>query len=255
MKLHSLVLGEGRPFLILHGFLGMSDNWKTQAKRISELGYQVHIIDQRNHGRSFHSEEFNYDILAEDVRNYCDDNKLKDIVLLGHSMGGKVAMVFTAAYGEYVHRLIVNDIAPRYYPVHHDRIIAGLNGIDFSEINSRKAVDEFLKDYVPEDALRQFLLKNLYWKSKGELAFRFNLRVLTDHISDIGEALPWHTIVDTETLFMRGDRSEYISDDDIEGINAQFPNVRLVTIPDAGHWLHSDNPDGFFEAIRDFLEG
>lgn len=253
MSLYSLIFGEGRPFVILHGFLGMSDNWKTQGKRIGELGFQVHLIDQRNHGRSFHSEEFNYDLLAGDLKEYCDEHDLKDIVLLGHSMGGKTAMLFTAIHSEYVDKLIVNDISPRFYPVHHDRILEGLNALDLSKVSSRGQADEFLAQYVPEISLRQFLMKNLYWKEKGKLGLRLNLEALSNQVAEVGEALPWQLIVDVATLFMRGDRSEYISDDDLELISAQFPNSRLVTIPDAGHWLHADNPEAFFESVKEFV--
>ncbi|MBT8257999.1 MAG: alpha/beta fold hydrolase [Bacteroidia bacterium] len=253
MSLYSIVIGEGKPFLILHGFLGMSDNWKSQGKRFSQLGYQVHLIDQRNHGRSFHDEEFNYDVLAVDLKAYCDEHKLKDFILLGHSMGGKTAMLFAAIHSEYIDKLIINDISPRFYPVHHDRILEGLNALDLDSITARSQADEFLSQYVPEVALKQFLLKNLYWKEKGQLALRLNLEALTENVGEVGEALPWQLIVDVETLFMRGDRSEYISDDDIELIHAQFPNSRLVTIPEAGHWLHADNPEVFFDEIKRFL--
>ncbi len=253
MSLYSLIFGEGQPFVILHGFLGMSDNWKTQGKRIGELGFQVHLIDQRNHGRSFHSEEFNYDLMASDLKQYCDEHELKEIVLLGHSMGGKTAMLFASIHSEYVDRLIINDISPRFYPVHHDRILEGLSALDFSTIRSRNQADEILAQYVPEISLRQFLMKNLYWKEKGTMALRLNLPALLNHVSEVGEALPWQLIVDTETLFLRGDRSEYISDDDVELISAQFPNSRLATIPDAGHWLHADNPEAFFEEVKKFV--
>ena len=253
MQLHSIVIGEGQPFLILHGFLGMSDNWKSQGKRISELGFQVHLIDQRNHGRSFHDDEFNYDVLSNDLKSYCDEKELKNIILLGHSMGGKTAMLFAAVYSEYIDKLIINDIAPRFYPVHHDRILQGLNALDLDRVTGRSQADEFLSQYVPEVALRQFLMKNLYWKERGRMALRLNLKSLTENVGEVGEALPWQLIVDVETLFMRGDRSEYISDDDIEIILAQFPNSKLVTISDAGHWLHADNPDQFFAKIKQFV--
>src|SRR5690606_11497607 len=122
----SNILGEGQPFVILHGFLGMSDNWKTMGQSIREQGFQVHLVDQRNHGKSFHSNEFNYELLVEDLKNYCDSIGLKEIILLGHSMSGKRAMLFAATYPTMVSKLIVADISPRYYPVHHDVILNGL---------------------------------------------------------------------------------------------------------------------------------
>ena len=132
MILHSNIFGEGKPFIILHGFLGMGDNWKTLGRQFSELGFHIHLVDQRNHGRSFHSEDFDYDILAQDLKTYCETHNLEDIILLGHSMGGKTAMNFATKYPEYVNRLIVADISPRYYPVHHDAILEGLSSLDFS---------------------------------------------------------------------------------------------------------------------------
>ena len=136
--LHSNILGQGKPFIILHGFLGMGDNWKTLAKQFSESNFEVHLVDQRNHGRSFHSDEFNYESMAEDLKQYCDTHHLSDSILLGHSMGGKTAMLFATKYPEIVSRLIVADISPRYYPVHHDAILEGLGQLDFFKIGSRK---------------------------------------------------------------------------------------------------------------------
>ena len=123
MKLHSQILGSGKPFVILHGFLGMSDNWKTLGLRWSEAGYEVHLLDQRNHGRSFHSNEFSYEVMSEDLKKYCDEHILNEIILLGHSMGGKVAMQFAVTFPEMVTKLIVTDIGPKAYPPHHQDIL------------------------------------------------------------------------------------------------------------------------------------
>ena len=190
MLLHSNIIGEGEPFVILHGFLGMGDNWKTLAKQFSEEGYEVHLVDQRNHGRSFHDVDFDYDILAEDLKKYCDYHELENIILLGHSMGGKTAMLFSVKYSQIVNKLIVADISPRFYPVHHDSILEGLASLDFNVIQSRKEADEQLSKYVSEFGIRQFLLKNLYWINKGHLSLRINLKVLSDNVSEVGEALP-----------------------------------------------------------------
>ena len=157
MQLHSNIIGEGPPFIILHGFLGMGDNWKTLAKQFSALGFQVHLVDQRNHGRSFHSSEFNYDVLAADLKAYCNYHNLENIILLGHSMGGKTAMLFAALHPEIVSKLIVADIAPRFYPVHHDAILEGLSKLDFEKITSRKEAEIQLSTYVHDVGIRQFL--------------------------------------------------------------------------------------------------
>src|SRR5690606_2139485 len=254
MLLHSIILGEGTPFIILHGFLGMSDNWKTMGQKFSEHGFQVHLVDQRNHGHSFHSDEFNYDVLVEDLKNYCDTNNLQEIVLLGHSMGGKTAMLFAAKYTQMVSKLIVADISPRYYPVHHDGILKGLSALDFDVIKSRGEADEILSGYVSDFGTRQFLLKNLYWVEKGKLGLRMNLNVLKEEVSEIGEPLPAQARFEKATLFLKGDRSEYIGEEDETIIRNHFPNVQIETISNAGHWLHAENPEAFFNAVIKFIK-
>ena len=251
--LHSRIIGEGVPFLILHGFLGMSDNWKTMALRFSKLGYQLHLIDQRNHGRSFHSDIFDYDAMAADLEAYYQHHQLESALLLGHSMGGKTAMLFAALYPQRVQKLIIADIAPRFYPTHHQTILEGLSSLDFSIIKSRKQADLQLSNYIPEFGIRQFLLKNLYWKFPSELGLRLNLEVLKTCAGAVGEACPQNCKVSISTLFIRGDRSEYISLEDEKQISNQFLNYRLKTISNAGHWLHAENPEAFFTTVVEFL--
>ena len=253
MILHSNIIGEGKPFVILHGFLGMSDNWKTLGSQFSEQGFQVHLVDQRNHGRSFQDDEFNYEVLAEDLKQYCDEHSLSDIVLLGHSMGGKTAMLFATLYPELVSKLLVADISPRFYPIHHDAILEGLSALDFDAIKSRGEADKVLSGYVSDFGTRQFLLKNLYWIEKGRLALRINLDVLKEEVAEIGEALASYARFENETLFLRGDRSEYIGVEDERIILNHFPKANIVTISNAGHWLHAENPKAFFEAVINFV--
>ena len=253
MLLHSNIIGEGKPFVILHGFFGMSDNWKTLGSQFSEEGFQVHLVDQRNHGRSFHSDEFNYEVLAEDLKQYCDEHSLSDIVLLGHSMGGKSAMLFATLYPEIVSKLLVADISPRFYPVHHDAILNGLSALNFDTINSRSEADKILSNYVSDFGTRQFLLKNLYWVEKGQLGLRINLEVLKNEVSEVGESLPSYARFEKDTLFLRGDRSEYIGVEDERIILNHFPKAEIVAISNAGHWLHAENPKDFFEVVINFV--
>ncbi|GGK12442.1 alpha/beta hydrolase [Yeosuana aromativorans] len=256
MVLQSNILGkgQGQAFVILHGFLGMSDNWKTLGKQFSESGFEVHLVDQRNHGSSFWDDTFNYDVLADDLKHYCDVHKLSNIILLGHSMGGKTAMMFAAKYPQLVSKLIVADISPKYYPVHHETILEGLHALDFDIIKSRTEADELLSQYISDFGTRQFLLKNLYWKEKGQLALRMNLKVLTDQIEAVGEALPAEAIYDKYTLFLKGSKSNYITDDDKSLIHHHFPKAQIVTIKNAGHWLHAENPQDFFDVVMGFLK-
>ncbi|WP_299366766.1 alpha/beta fold hydrolase [Winogradskyella sp.] len=253
MILHSNIIGKGSPFVILHGFLGMGDNWKTLARQFSESNFEVHLVDQRNHGRSFHNEGFDYELMVEDLKQYCDENSLSNIVLLGHSMGGKTAMLFATTYPNLVSKLLVADISPRYYPIHHDAILEGLSKLDFSEIKSRGDADKVLSNYVPEAGTRMFLLKNLYWVEKGQLGLRINLPVLKEHVSEVGEALPAHATFKKETIFLRGDRSEYIGPQDEAIIHRHFSHSEVITIQNAGHWLHAENPKDFYGAVINFI--
>lgn len=252
--LHSKIIGKGFPLLILHGYFGMGDNWKSQATKLAEEGFEVHLIDQRNHGRSFHTEAFDYELLAEDLHNYIQHHNLTKVNLLGHSMGGKTVMLFATEYASLVNKLIVADISPRMYPPHHHDILAALNSVNFSEQTSRKLVDEKLAELIPEKGIRQFLAKNVYRKTKDELAFRFNLKSLTDNNNEVGVALPSFTVFEGETLFLRGANSGYISKEDEPLIQAHFPNSTIKTIANAGHWLHAENPTDFYNELVQFLK-
>ncbi|WP_456376129.1 alpha/beta fold hydrolase [Lutibacter sp.] len=250
--LHATILGNGQPLLILHGYFGMSDNWRSLGMQFAE-NFEVHLIDQRNHGRSFHSDEFDYELLVEDLHNYIEQHNLKNVILLGHSMGGKVAMKFAVTYSELITKLIIADIAPKQYKPHHQYILAALNSVNFKLHNTRKKVEEVLKIDIKEQEVIQFLLKNVYWKSKGKLAFRFNLQSLTENNAEVGEALDSFTHFDGETLFLRGENSNYITKEDTALIVAHFINSKIVTVKNAGHWLHAENPTQFYNEVVSFL--
>lgn len=250
--LHSTILGGGKPLLILHGYFGMSDNWKSIGNRFAE-NFEVHLIDQRNHGRSFHSDEFDYELLAEDLHYYIEQHHLQKVNLLGHSMGGKVAMQFAVTYPELVSKLIVADIGPKHYKPHHESILAALNSVNFTLATTRKKVEEALRIYIKEEGILQFLLKNVYWESKGKLAYRFNLSSLTENNAEIGEALPSFTGFEGQTLFLSGENSKYITNDDIPLISSHFSNFHVVTVKNAGHWLHAENPTQFYNEVVRFL--
>lgn len=251
--LYSKIVGSGKPLLILHGFLGMSDNWKSLGVQFASEGFEVHILDLRNHGRSFQSEEFSYELMVQDIVQYCQEHHLEKINVIGHSMGGKTAMLLAARYPELVDKLIVADIGPKYYAPHHQDILAGLNAVDFSLKPSRTEVEAIVSNYIPDFGTRQFLLKNLYWQEPGQLAFRFNLPVFNKKITEIGVPLPSDLVFENPTLFIRGGNSNYILDEDFESINAQFPNASFETIPNAGHWLHAENPELFCKLSLSYL--
>lgn len=253
MKLHSTIIGEGKPFIILHGFLGMSDNWKTLGRQFSNAGFEVHLIDQRNHGRSPHSDDFSYLDMAKDLKEYCEEHSLEKSILLGHSMGGKTAMFTACLFPQLVEKLIVVDIAPRYYEPHHHDILKGLRAVQEAELASRSDADEVLSDYVKEEAVRMFLLKNLYWQERTKLALRLNLHVLTENIEALGQRLPSDQSFSKATLFIKGGNSGYISEEDQATIESHFPDSRIEVIPDAGHWVHAEKRKVFYQTVMDFL--
>ncbi|MET0759834.1 MAG: alpha/beta fold hydrolase [Flavobacterium sp.] len=252
--LYSKIEGEGKPLLILHGFLGMSDNWKTLGTQYAQEGFQVHMLDLRNHGRSFHSEQFDYEVMVQDVSDYCMTNNLTVINILGHSMGGKIAMLYATTYPEKVEKLIVADIGPKFYPQHHQAILEGLNAVDFSQKPTRTEVEDALSKYIQDFGTRQFLMKSLYWKEPDQLAFRFNLEVFNKSMEQIGTALPENAIFEKPTLFLRGENSNYILEEDFPTIKHHFPSAEIITIKNAGHWLHAENPKDFYQATISFLK-
>jgi pimeloyl-ACP methyl ester carboxylesterase len=253
--LHSLVFpSEGtKNLLIIHGFMGMSDNWKTLGIHYQEIGFNVHIIDLRNHGKSFHSDDFSYEAMAQDVVHYCAVNHIQTTNVIGHSMGGKVAMLVATLHPDLIQKCVIADIGPKYYAPHHQEILAGLNAVDFSTQPSRSEVEETMFPFIPDFGTRQFLLKNLFWVTPGRLAFRFNLPVFNARIEEIGKALPNDHVFEHPTLFIRGGNSNYILDADFDLIRAHFPKAVFETIPNVGHWLHAENPKTFFELTTQFL--
>ena len=249
--LNHKILGDGQPLIILHGFLGSLDNWLTLGKRFSE-NFQVHLLDQRNHGKSFHSDQWGYDEMVEDLENYISHFELKDPILLGHSMGGKTVMQFAAYHQNDIDKLIVADIGSKYYPVHHEKILEGLKFVPVSEVKSREEVDRILQKHIPDLGTRTFLMKNLARSSEG-FSWKMNLDVLDRNIEQIGKEVNYHLPVECDTLFLRGGNSNYILDEDWNSIQEIFPNSELTTVENSGHWLHADRPDQFYDLVIKFL--
>ncbi len=251
MKLHSTVKGNGPHLIIMHGVFGMSDNWSSLGRKWSEE-FTVHLLDMRNHGRSPHSDVFSYEAMADDLLEYLDDHQIEKPYLLGHSMGGKVAMLFAVYHPERVGKMVVADIAPKAYKPHHQDVLEALHGLRLDEIQSRGEAEEKFSKKLDEGT-RQFLLKSLYWKEKDQMAWRFNLKAISASITQVGEALPPNAFFDGPTLFVRGGASNYIQDEDLGEIHNHFPEATLETIAEAGHWLHAQKPKEFFAVVNDFL--
>lgn len=232
----------------------MGDNWKTHARAWAEKGFQVHLIDQRNHGRSFWSAKFNYDLMAEDLLRWMDHHNVEKATLLGHSMGGKTAMIAASKYSERIEKLIVADISPRTYPPHHEQILSSLAALDFQQITSRKAAEDALAKTIKEAGVRQFLLKNLYWKTPNQLRLRINIEVLKNMGMALGAPLNSEAYCTLPTLFLAGGNSNYILPEDHLLIKKHFPKAQIETIHNAGHWLHAENPNAFSVAFLRFLD-
>ncbi|MEF8815621.1 MAG: alpha/beta fold hydrolase [Salinibacter sp.] len=243
---------SGPPFILLHGLLGAHGNWHTLSRTAFQNVARVYAVDQRNHGRSPHADAMDYPTLAADLHRFIDQNDLAPAAVLGHSMGGKTAMQTALEYTDRVDRLIVVDMAPKAYPPHHTDLLDALARIDPEAYESRDAIDEALAEDVPSWPIRQFLLKNLDYDG-DTYSWRMNLDAIRAHYDDITAALPTGATFEGPALFVRGGASDYVADEDMDGIRARFPNARLVTIDGAGHWVHADAPDALAETVTDFL--
>lgn len=250
MKLHYREMGTGQAMVILHGLFGNSDNWQTHAKKLSDY-YRVIVVDQRNHGHSAWSEEFSYDLMAEDLHEIFQELDLKKAILIGHSMGGKTAIRFAQNHSELLEKLVVVDIGVKEYPMHHQEILKGLHAVHLDQINTRSEAEKILTQYIDSNGVRQFLLKNIFWIEKGKLAWRMNIPVLEREMLHILSKIPDDEVL-IPTLFIRGALSNYILDEDLENLENQFPDMILTTINNAGHWVHAEAPDEFIEQLLSF---
>ena len=253
MKLHHRTIGEGQPLFILHGLFGSSDNWQTLGKRFAEK-YKVYFVDQRNHGHSPHTNDFNYDLMVEDFHQLVTDLGETNINIIGHSMGGKTAIGFAAKYPELIRKMVVADISHKKYPMHHDQILDAFNAVDLSVVKSRNEAEKLMEPIISSAGVRQFLLKNLYWVEPGvKLAWRINLPVLEKEMDKILVEIPFDKI-EVETLFIRGELSNYILESDFDSIATKFPNSEMHTINGVGHWVHAEAPEEFYKLVTEFLD-
>lgn len=251
--LHYSTLGTGKPLVILHGLFGSGKNWQSHARQFAQH-FQVFTIDSRNHGESFHADEMNYSVMAADVANLLNRLELSDCNVLGHSMGGKVAMVLARQNPDLVARLIVADIAPVAYFHHYDDLINPILALSLETIESRAQADQLLRQNIPEDQLRAFLLQNLVRESSG-WRWRVNWEVIQRDMEWLTGFvdLPQDWSIEIPSLFIRGEKSDYIGDAEINVINRRFSHYRVETVEAAGHWLHAEKPQPFNRLVLDFL--
>ena len=253
MKLHFRKSGEGNPLIILHGLFGSSDNWFTLAKTFAQH-FSVYLVDQRNHGQSPHSDEMNYGLLAEDLENFVEEHNIARPSIIGHSMGGKAVMNFAVKYPTHIDKMIVVDIVPKDYPVHHDAIIDGMKAVPLETLVSRSEADSLLSAYVPELDVRQFLLKNLMRKPEGGFAWRVNLHALEQNIEALGVGMFYSGKHDGPCLFIRGEKSNYYSTGDEKLIQSIFPHAKF-SVMNTGHWVQAENPEEFAQVALKYLAG
>jgi len=253
IELNYREFGKGEAFIILHGLFGTSDNWQTFAKKLSG-DFNVFTLDLRNHGRSPHSKEFNYEILADDIRDFMLQQKIEKTHILGHSLGGKIAMQFALKYRECTISIIVADIAPRAYSGHHYELFDTLFSLDIAAIPDRKEIEEILKEIITQDNIRHFLMKNLHRRKEGGFEWKMNLDVLYGNYEEILSAIYHPDPFLGPALFIRGEKSGYILDTDYWDILRLYPNGELETIMDAGHWVHVDAPIEMFGLVKAFMD-
>ena len=255
MKLNFKKFGTGQPLIILHGLFGSLDNWQTLGKQFAE-NFTVFLVDQRNHGQSPHSKEWNYEVMVDDLMELMKDENIENPIVIGHSMGGKTAMLFAVRNPGILRKLIVADMAPKYYEPHHQQIIQALTAVDFDKVKSRKEVEEILFKYIKDLGTMQFLLKNIYWEDLENkiLGWRFNLEVISENIKTVGMAIPENKPAEhLPALFIRGGKSDYIQDKDKESIKKIFPLAEIKTIENAGHWVHAEAPAEFYNMVIQFI--
>lgn len=248
MKLNYKVLGEGKPLVILHGLFGTLDNWITAAKLLVEKGHKVYLLDQRNHGKSPHSDEFSYEAMASDLLEFLDDQHLQQPILMGHSMGGKTVMRFAVNHPTRVAKIIVVDIAPKLYLPHHQTILAAFHSVNLAAITTRKEAEECMMPFISNVGVRQFLLKNLDRVDGASFQWKMNLPVIEKNIEMVGQALG-EGVFEGKAYFIGGGSSDYIQRGDRALIIQHFPKAKIASIKDAGHWVHAEKPEQFMDVL------
>lgn len=267
LDLYCRKMGQGEPLIILHGMYGSSDNWFTVGKSLAD-NYEVYLLDQRDHGRSPHHPELSYPLLRDDLRDFIDQHNLWKVSIIGHSMGGKAAIFFAAAFPHRVKKLVVVDISPRSYTnllkpselvLSHLNIIQSLLSINLTELESRTEADNQLSETILSSRIRQFLLKNLIRNKDGRFEWALDLNALQKGLPAMMDGIDQKAvdeglrITGFPVLFIRGGDSDYIKEEDELFIGKLFTNAQIKTIKHAGHWVHAEQPEKFIQIVKEFL--
>lgn len=250
IELNYKSFGEGDPVIILHGLFGMLDNWQSFGKKLAEK-HLVYLIDQRNHGRSEHTEEFSYTHLAYDIDQFMNDEWIHSAHIMGHSMGGKTAMQLALSHPERIDKLIVVDMAPKQYNPHHTKVLDALQAVPINSIEKRKDAEHIIREHLEEEGVVQFLMKNLSRKKEGGFAWKMNLEILVSRYDQILQNVEGD-IFEGEVLFVSGAKSGYVKEEDHGMIKERFPNAHFESL-DAGHWVHAEKPIELLEVVSSFL--
>ena len=255
MQLFYREFGSGQPAIILHGLFGQSDNWVTVGRRIADQ-FHVYIPDQRNHGQSPHAAIHSFPAMADDLSTFIEEHNIENPIIIGHSMGGKVAMTYTLENPDQVRKLVVVDISPRKYleRIVHTQVISQMMGIDIANMATRTEVEKLLDARISDARVRMFILKNLYYKIDGRLAWRLNLDAINQSMELLFDGIVTHRQYNGPTLFIRGGKSDYVPDEDFPLIKSMFPQAILKTISGATHWIHADAPEELCYVLSSFLE-
>lgn len=243
---------SNRVAIIVHGLFGMLDNWHNIAKQLSN-DFTVYTVDVRNHGGSPHSDEINYELIANDLQAFLDDHSIISSSFIGHSMGGKAVMKLADLHPGSIEKLCVVDIAPKKYKPGHLELMDAMFNLPVKTLESRTEADDLLAEKISDHGIRLFLLKNLQREKNGGFSWKFNLQGIFNNYNGLIDTIELSWPFSNETLFIRGEKSNYINDEDIDSIMEWFPNAEFVTIPNAGHWVHAENPKAFYTALHDFL--
>jgi esterase len=254
MKLFFRKYGTGNHLIILHGLFGMSDNWVSIGKKIADKGYCVYIPDQRNHGLSPRSNDFNYDFLADDLEEFILQEDISNPVIIGHSMGGKAAMTYALSHPDKIKKLIIVDIGIKKYPIHDKEIIDALFAINLETAASRTEIEKELSVKISDFRVVQLLMKNLTRNEDNSFEWKLNVKVIREKFSSAFENVRFdNSPYNGSVLFIKGEKSFYILEKDIPEIKTVFLNSIFETIPGASHWVHADNPTAFLEVVMNYL--
>ncbi len=253
-QLNYKIYGQGKPVVILHGLFGTLDNWHNFAKKLQEKGYMAILVDQRDHGRSEHTNDFNYPILAQDLQLFLEENWIYEGIIIGHSMGGKTCLEYISDYNPTDFKFVIIDIGIKQYEEGHMDIFNALMSVQLDTITSRNEVEDILMNAIKDNGVVQFLMKNLTRTLEGGFKWKINLPLLYKNYDNILKAIKFKEPSNVETLFIRGEHSGYIQDEDWPEIQKNLPNSQLKTIYGAGHWVHADRPVELFDTIIDFIK-